>query len=221
MTNQKPIKAPSFLRPTPVHRATVIRAGAIAIGVNLLLFIFKISISLISGSLAILSDALHGLVDTLSGIIVIISEKIQPTHSGKAAAGTNSHAISHQDIERIGSRIIAVIILLVAAELIFEAIKNLISPTEITISTPILIILAVAMLTKIALGLYLGRTSRQVGSSTLKASSTETLNDSIISAAVLFSSLAYLWWHIDIEAPISIIVALFIAKSGLDLLKNC
>ena len=58
------------------HSKTVVKAGAIAIIVNLLLAIFKIFVGSVSNSVAVTSDALHGLVDTLSGAIVIISEKL-------------------------------------------------------------------------------------------------------------------------------------------------
>lgn len=217
------------------HQRTVLRAGWLAIGVNLLLFIFKLAVSLISGSLAILSDALHGLVDTLSGVVVIVSEKIKPKQAAEVLEGdsgrekSKSRRIlgsqrlarmlgSHKEIEKLGSRIIAVIILLVALHLLIEAMESMAQPSEVNLSTPVAVILVVSVVTKIALGLYLRRTGRAVNSDTLKASSVETLNDSLISVAVLFSTLVHLWWNINIEAPISIIVAILILKSGVELL---
>ena len=198
---------------TPVHKSAVLRAGFLAIGVNLLLFAFKLIISIVSGSLAVLSDALHGLVDTLSGIIVVISEKIQP-HTLKSGK-----KFTHADIERLGSQIIGLIILLVALHIIIEAISGLFHPEELNISIPTIIILIISIATKIALGLYLRKTSQKVGSATLKASSVETLNDSIISAAVLISTLIYFIWHINLESYISLAVAAIILKTAIDLLR--
>ena len=230
MKTKKFKQAPSELRPTPVHQRKVIWAGALAIGVNLLLFVFKMIISIASGSVAIMSDALHGLVDTFSGIVVIISEKIMPKKAKKRRyniedessatdeADDAAKTLTHADIERIGTRIIAVIILLVAVHLLVETIENFVSSEEVVISAPVAVILVIAMVTKIALGLYLRRTGKRVKSETLLASSVETLNDSIISGAVLISSLVYLWWQIDIDALMSLIVVILIVKSGIDLL---
>ena len=224
-------RASSSLRSTPVHERIVLKAGVLAIGVNLLLFVFKIIVSVASGSLAIMSDAMHGLVDTLSGIVVVVSEKIKPWYFNKKVKNTDgkrksksngndieSHKISHQDIERIGSYIIAIIILFVALHLLIEAVEGIITPEEMTISPPVVLILVIAMFAKITLGLYLRKTGKKVGSETLIASSVETLNDSIISATVLVSSLFYIWWQLNIEAWVSLFVAIFIAKSGFDLL---
>lgn len=195
------------------HKSTVLRAGFIAIGINLLLFAFKLIVSIVSGSLAVLSDALHGLVDTLSGIIVVVSEKIKP-HVSKSG-----RKFTHADIERLGSQIIGVIILLVALHIIIEAISGFFHPEDLNISVPTLVILIISIITKIALGFYLRKTSQKVGSATLKASSVETLNDSIISTAVLISTIIYFIWHINLESYISLIVAAIIVKTAIDLLR--
>lgn len=196
------------------HRAAVLRAGFLAIAVNLVLFVFKLILSAVSGSLAVLSDALHGLVDTLSGLIVVISEKIKP-HALKSG-----RKLTHTDVERIGSRLIAVIILLVAAHIIIEAISGLLYPEDLNVSIPTLVVLIISMATKIALGLYLRRIGRRTRSDTLRASSVETLNDSIISGAVLASVFIYFIWQINLEAYISLIVAAIIIKSAIDLFRN-
>lgn len=209
MEREKPLEKTHQL----THRKTVIRAGAVAIIVNLILTVVKITIGAVSGSLAIFSDAIHGVVDSLAGVIVIVSEKIKPqkTKSGRT--------LDHATIEKIGARIIAVIILLVAAHIIIEAVAGLFNPPEINLSIFALVILTISIVAKVALAIYLRKTSQKTRSVTLKASSVESLNDSIISFAVLLSTLVYLISGFNIEAYVSILVAVFIAKSGLDLLK--
>ena len=194
------------------HRAAVLRAGFLAIAINLLLFAFKLIISLVSGSLAILSDALHGLVDTLSGLVVVISEKIKP-HALKSGK-----KLTHADIEHLGSQIIGIIILLVAAHIVIEAISGFFEPEELDISIPAIVVLVISIIAKIALGLYLRKVGQKTRSDTLHASSVETLNDSIISAAVLLSTIVYFIWHINLESYISLLVAAIIIKTAIDLL---
>lgn len=191
------------------HQKTVIQAGAVAIAINLLLAVFKVTIGILSNSIAIMSDALHGLVDAFSGIVVIVSEKLGSSQKNRK---------SHEEIEHIGSIVIAIIILAVGIHIITESIEKLSRSDAPEYSVPVIVVLIASIIGKLLLGLYLRRTGQKVESDTLIASSVETINDSLISGAVLFSALIYLIWHVDIEAQISLIIALIIIKLGLELI---
>ena len=52
----------------------IVRAGVVTILTNILLAGFKIAVGVISNSLAIISDATHGLIDSVSGIVIIVGE---------------------------------------------------------------------------------------------------------------------------------------------------
>ena len=195
------------------HQKIVVRAGALAILVNVVLTGLKIAAVAASGSLAVMSDALHGLVDTLSGIIVIASEKIKVSRLQKL------RNLSHAEIERIGARVIAVIILLVALHILVEAVEGLNEPGELEISVGAVAILVASVVAKIGLSVYLRRTSVRTGSETLRASSVEALNDAIISGAVLVSLIIQAILKVNIEPYISIFVVVLIVKSGVDLLR--
>lgn len=200
------------MRSEKEHQKIVIRAGTIAILVNLLLTGAKIAAGAVSGSLAIWSDALHGVVDSLAGAVVIASEKIRVfrTKSGRK--------LEHAEIEKIGARVIAVIIILVAIHIAIEALEGLFSPPELNLSFLAIAILTVSIVVKIGLAIYLRQTGRRTRSATLKASSVEALNDAMISVAVLLSTLVYLIWQVNIEAYVSLLVAAVILKTGIDLL---
>ena len=196
-------------KPETNHSKTVVKAGMIAVFVNLLLALLKIIIGSVSNSVAITSDALHGLIDTISGIIVIASEKL----------GSNKKLQSdHAKIERIGAIIIAFIIIIVGVHIIIESIEKIINPEPIEYSAPIIIVLITSIIGKLLLGRYLKITGQKVNSDTLIASSVETINDSIISGAVLFSILIHSIWQVDIEAYISLVISFIIIKLGLELI---
>ena len=192
-----------------VHSKAVLKAGYLAIVVNLLLAIFKIAVGAISGSLAVMSDAIHGLIDTFSGIIVVVSEKL---------GASKKFNRDHEKIEHIGALLIATIIIIVGAHIFIESIEKLIAPEEVEYTTPVIIVLICSIVAKLLLGRYLKTTGTKVRSDTLIASSVETINDSIISGAVLLSALIYLIWHINLEAYISIIISAIIVKLGLELI---
>ena len=186
---------------------SIVISGYIFILVNFLLGIFNIVIGLISGSLAITSDAAHSFIDAISGLLIILSEKL-----------ANHHKLSdhRRVIERITTIIIALIIIATGVHITIESIEAIISPEEIEYSWPIIVVLIVGLLAKYCLATYLKKTGKKIKSNVLIASGSETLNDTWISAVVLGSALFYLIWHINIEPYVSIIISLVIIKVGLE-----
>lgn len=186
----------------------IFRAGVVDIAVNLTLTIFKIIVGVISNSIAIISDALHGLVDSISGLLIAISGKITSSKTFK-----NSPAKSAR-LEFTTAFLIACIIVIVGVTVLIESIEKIITPEPVEYSVPTIIILAASVLGKLFLGIYLKRRGKAISSDSLKTGGTESLNDVLISAAVLASALIYVIWQIDIEAYVSAAIALIIIANG-------
>ena len=186
---------------------TIIRSGYLFIIINFLLGIFNIFVGLLSGSIAIVSDAAHSFIDAVSGLIIIISEKL-----------ANHHKLTdyRTKIERITTIIIALIIIVVGVHIVIESIEKIIVPEEVDYSIPTIIVLVASIATKYLLAHYLKNQGKVVKSKVLTASGAETMNDTWISVAVLISAVIYLIWHVDVEAYISIAIALVIFKVGFE-----
>ena len=185
----------------------IIKSGYLFILTNFLLAIFNIIVGLLSNSIAIISDAIHSLIDSISGFLVIISEKLASHHK------LTDHRAK---IERITTIIIALIIIAAGIHIIIESIEKILEP-ETPDYTPITIFVLIAsLIAKYTLAKYLKTTGRKIKSQVVKASGAETMNDALVSIAVLISVLIYQIWHLDIEAYISIIIALVIIKVGLE-----
>ena len=185
----------------------IIKSGWLFILVNFLLAIFNLVVGIISNSLAIASDAVHSLTDAVSGVLIIGSEKL---------ALCRKLAKKREMIERITTIVIALIIIAVGIEIVVCSIKDIITPGEVEYSVPTIIVLVVSIVAKYLLAVYLKKTGKAYKSDVLKASSAETLNDTWISVAVLISAVIYLIWQVDVEAYISLVIALVIIKVGLE-----
>ncbi|MBR2543248.1 cation diffusion facilitator family transporter [Candidatus Saccharibacteria bacterium] len=185
----------------------IMKSGYLFIAINFLLAIFNLLIGFVSNSIAIVSDATHSLIDSISGFLVIITEKI---------ASAKKYAKKREKIERMTTILIAIIIILVGVHIIHESIEKILEPEEVEYSIPVLIVLVASIIAKFLLAKYLKETGRKIKSSVVSASGAETLNDFFISVAVLISALIYLIWHVDIEAYLSIAIALVIFKIGLE-----
>ncbi|MBR3230436.1 cation diffusion facilitator family transporter [Candidatus Saccharibacteria bacterium] len=185
----------------------IIKSGYLFILVNFLLAIFNIIVGVISGSLAIISDAAHSLIDSISGLLIIVSEKLSSRQK------LTAYRIK---IERTTTIIIALIIIITGLHIIVEAFEELFAPEEVVYSVPTFIVLIASIATKYLLAIYLKKQGRIFKSSVLSASGAETMNDTLISIAVLVSALIYLIWQVNLEAYISIIISLIIIKVGLE-----
>lgn len=185
----------------------ILRAGMISIITNFLLAGFKTIVGILSNSLAIISDAIHGLIDAISGVVVIIGEKL---------ASHERYAKKRRKIERATTIIIATIIIVVGIHIFIESIEKISHPEPVDYSLSTMIILIASVFVKLFLGLYLKAKGRQVNADAVIAAGTEAMNDFLISIAVLASAIIYLIWNIDIEAYISILISILIIKFGLE-----
>jgi cation diffusion facilitator family transporter len=185
----------------------IVASGYYFILTNFLLGIFNIIVGLLSNSIAIVSDAAHSFIDAISGLLVIISEKL---------SNHKKYSEKREQIERITTILIALIIIAAGVHIIVEAIEKIMEPEEVDYSLPTMIILVASIIAKYALAFYLKRTGKRIKSKVLMASGAETMNDTLISVAVLVSAIIYLIWHVDIEAYVSIAISLIIFKVGLE-----
>ncbi|MBR3595179.1 cation diffusion facilitator family transporter [Candidatus Saccharibacteria bacterium] len=185
----------------------IIKSGYLFIATNFLLAALNLVVGLLAHSLAITSDAAHSLIDAISGFLVVASEKI---------LGRKKYADRRDKIERITTIAIALIILAAGIHIVIEAIEKLRDPETVEYSLATLIILIVSIGLKLALALYLKKQGRTHKSKVLLASGAETMNDMLISVAVLLSIVVYFIWGINIEAYISLAISLVIFKIGLE-----
>lgn len=185
----------------------IVRSGYLFIFTNFLLAVLNVVIGLLSGSIAILSDAVHSLTDAVSGIIIILSEKLS-SHKKLSA--------HREKIERISTIVIALIIIAAGIDIIVESIEKILDPEDVDYSAPVLVVLILSIIIKYALAIYLKRAGKTHNSNVLTASGAETMNDTLISVAVLISAIVYLIWHVDIEAYVSLVISLVIIKVGLE-----
>lgn len=192
----------------------IIRTSIIGILANVFLASFKAVVGFFTNSIAISLDAVNNLSDALSSVITIIGTKLAGRRPDK------KHPFGHGRIEYLSAVTISVIVLYAGISALVESIKKIITP-EAPDYTPIaLIIVAVAVLVKIALGTYVRRVGIKAKSDSLVASGKDALLDSVISASTLLAAGIYLIWGISLEAWLGAVISLIIIKSGIDMLRE-
>ncbi|MGX8774389.1 MAG: cation diffusion facilitator family transporter, partial [Bacillota bacterium] len=120
----------------------------------------------------------------------------------------------------LSAMVISLLVLYAGVTAFVESVKKIIHPDVPDYSTVALIIVAVAVVVKIVLGIYVKRVGVKVNSASLINSGEDAKLDSVISASTLAAAAIYLIFHVSLEAWLGAIIALVIVKAGIDMLKE-
>jgi cation diffusion facilitator family transporter len=192
----------------------IIRTSIIGIIVNIFLAGFKFVVGLISGSLAIMLDAINNLSDALSSVITIVGTAL----AGKAP--DKKHPLGYGRVEYLSAIIISVIVLYAGITSFVESVKAIIHPETAEYTTVTLIIVAVAVVVKILLSQFFIGTGKKIRSESLVASGTEARFDAVISLATLIAAFIYIFSGVSLESWLAAIISLVLIKSGIEMLRD-
>ena len=192
----------------------IIRTSIIGILGNILLVAAKATIGIIAGSISIILDAVNNLTDALSSIVTVIGTKLSTKKPDK------DHPYGHGRIEYITTLIVAIIVLVAGGSAIYESISSLIKGTNAIYTYVSLIVISVAILFKVALGLFFRAMGKKAHSEALLASGVDALFDAILSLSTLIGAIIAMYTGVHIEGYLGILIGLFIIKSGIEFLLN-
>ena len=192
----------------------IIKTSIIGIIANFILAIFKVVVGFLSGSIAIILDAVNNLSDTLSSIVTIAGVKFANRAPDK------NHPLGHGRFEYLGAAIIATVISYIGFTAIFESIGKIINPNEVNYTFITFLVVSVSVIIKILLGCYYKKIAKQVDSDSLKNSGFDAMMDALISAATIVAGFIYVIWGISIEAYLATLISVFIIYSGFRMLRE-
>ena len=192
----------------------IVKTSIIGIVVNLILVAFKATIGILVNSIAITLDAVNNLTDALSSIITIIGTKL----AGKAP--DKNHPYGYGRIEYFSSVIIAAIVLWAGITAFMESWPKIFNPDVTSYTTVSLIIIAVAVAVKFALGKYVKNVGENINSQALIASGSDAFFDAILSLSTLVAAVISIFWHISLEGILGVIISIVIIKASIDMLRE-
>ena len=197
-----------------VRQAYGVLSGAVGIGLNILLFFGKWLAGTISGSIAIIADAFNNLSDAGSSIITLIGFRL----SGQEP--DPEHPFGHGRMEYISGLLVSVAILVMGFELIGSSIGKLRSPEPIGSSALVFGILIASILVKLYMFFYNHSLSKKIESAAMKATSVDSLSDTVATTLVLIATLISKYTGLLLDGWFGILVGLFILYTGGSTLKE-
>ena len=192
----------------------ITKVSIIGIITNIILAIVKIVLGTMTGSVAIISDAINNITDSSSSIITIIGTKLSEKAPDK------EHPFGHGRTEYLTSLVIGTIILITGFQMFISSVESLGKKSEYNYSLTVIIIMILSIVSKIFLGIYTENKGKKLGSEALVGSGKDAKNDAFVTTFALISALFYIFTKISIDAIASAFIALFVIKAGYDLLKE-
>ena len=189
-------------------------AGIVGILSNLLLCAMKMLVGFISGSIAIVADAVNNLADASSSVITLVGFKLAAMPEDK------EHPYGHARIEYIAGMVVSLIIIIVGVELGKSSFEKILHPEPLEFSISIVIVLLLAIAIKVWQAMFNVSAGKKINSHTLIATGADSRNDVIATSAVLISIIAGYIFDIQIDGYMGVLVAIFIIWSGISLVRE-
>lgn len=208
------INSSNFKMDANERRKRIIGVSIIGIVTNLLLGALKAVLGILSGSIALVSDALNNITDSSSSLITIIGTKL----AGKAP--DKQHPFGHGRTEYLTSLLIGGIVFITGFQSLISSLKAIFYREEMSASTVTAIIIIATIVAKIALGTFTENSGKKYNSGALIASGADAKNDAIVSLVTLISTLIYMFTKISVDGIAGVIISIFILKTAYEVLSD-
>lgn len=182
---------------------------------NSFIVLLKLVVGIITGSVAIISEAIHSLLDLVASIIAFFSVKISNRPPDK------EHPYGHGKFENISGTVETLLIFIAGIWIIIESVEKLIHPTPIKLP----FIGVIVMLLGAFINWRVGKKVQKVGDEThsvaMQSNALHLLTDVYSSLGVAASLiLVSLTGWVVLDALIGIGIALYIMKESIELGKK-
>ena len=190
-------------------------AAGLSIVSNSALILLKVIAGSITGSVALLTEALHSAIDLIASVVAFFSVR-------KAVAPADEdHRYGHEKIENVAAGIEGMLILVGSGVIVFESVRRLLEGTEVHNLGFGIAVIAVSLVANLAVGAFVARRARQTDSAALEGDAAHLRTDALTSAGVLVGLLAVeLTGEPWIDPVVALVVATAIVWSGVRILSR-
>ena len=194
---------------------TKVNAARLSIFSNTALILMKLFVGIFTGSVSIISEAIHSSMDLVAAIIAFFSVRISDKPADK------QHPYGHGKIENVSGVIESLLIVAASIWIIVEAIKKIISPSAVDSIGLGFIVMFVSAAINFIVSRKLYKVATEVDSIALEADALHLKADVFTSLGVGIGLLLISITRVHILDPIAaILVAIFILKEAIQLLLH-
>ena len=195
--------------------AELIFAAKFSVYSNSILVVLKLVVGIITASVSVISEAIHSGTDLLAALIANYSVR----KSTKPA--DDSHSFGHGKYESLSGAIEALLILLAAGIIIYEAIVKLFGSAIIEFVEAGIVVMGISAVMNFVISRYLMKVAKKHRSLALEADALHLKTDVYTSAGVFFGLIAVrVTGEFIIDPIVAIIVAVIIIEASIRLTRR-
>jgi cation diffusion facilitator family transporter len=173
------LEAPSRAVAPAAQGRTKSRAAGLSIASNAALIVLKIAAGAITGSIAILTEAVHSAIDLLASVVAFFSVR-------KAEEPPDpSHPYGHEKVENLTAALEGVLILVGAAIIIYESVHRLVNTAHVDRIGVGIAVMGFSAVANFGVSAYLYRQARITDSPALEGDAAHLSTDAFTSIGVL------------------------------------
>jgi cation diffusion facilitator family transporter len=165
-------------RPDPFRKQ---RAARVSVASNATLIVLKLVAGAATGSIAIVTEAVHSSIDLLASFVALFSVRKADEPADE------SHMYGHEKVENLASALEGVLILVGAAIIIYESSRRLAHPRGIDSLGFGIAVIALSMVVNLAVSTYISRQARTTDSPALEGDAAHLRTDALTSGGVLLA----------------------------------
>ncbi len=191
------------------------KAASLSLIATSTLTIVKLLTGWWSGSVSVLSEGLHSGTDLLAALMAWFAVR----QSGKPP--DFEHPYGHGKFESLSGAVEALLIWGACALIVWESVKRLVQGFEVSMPVVAILVMSLSTVINLAVSSHLFTVARKTESLALEADGWHLRTDAYSSLVVLIGLglLAITGWHF-LDPLLALVVAVFIARAGFDLLKQ-
>jgi len=200
------------LNPTPPRKT---RAAAFSIASNATLIALKIVAGAITGSIAVITEAVHSATDLIASVVAYFSVRKADEPPDE------SHPYGHEKVENVAAGIEGMLILVGAGIIIYEAVRRLVDHAGVEKLAVGIAVIGFSVVANVVVSTYLYRQARLTDSPALEADAAHLRTDAFTSAGVLLALvLVEATGFEELDAITALVVAVAIVWAGIQILSR-
>ena len=190
-------------------------AAALSIASHAILILLKVAAGAITGSIAILTEAIHSSIDLVASLIAFFSVRQADVPADA------DHPYGHEKVENLASAIEGALILLGAAIIIFEATRRLVTGAEVESLGVGMAVVGFSVVANLGISTYLYRRAAVLESPALEADAAHLRTDAFTSLGVLAGLvLVEVTGVVALDSVVALLVAVAIVVAGIRILTR-
>jgi len=190
-------------------------AAALSIASNSILIALKLAAGAITGSIAILTEAIHSLIDLVASVIAFISVRKADEPADE------EHPYGHEKVENLAANFEGVLILIGAALIVYEATHRLVVGSSVESLGVGIAVMGFSVVANLVVSGVLYRQARVHESPALEGDAAHLRTDAMTSAGVLVGlALVQITGVAAFDSITALIVAAAIVSAGISIIRR-